>query len=332
MKNVLLIFRRDLRASLRDAMVLYILVIPFLIALVLNLLTTSTTGAILRVVIDPSVDQAVTDHLSTMARVERAGDAAALERRVRDLDDVYGLSQAGGRLLIHRQGNEKIPLEEVLRLALDTREEAQRLGAVRVTVSDVGWRLSPVKQYGGSLLAVFVTVFGAMVLMIHLVEEKQENTLAAMNVTPVKRWEYVAGKSLLGFLLPLIHVLAILVIIDYGAINYAMALVITLALALITVTTGFAIGVKTDNVIGAISALKMMFLPILGSVFGAIYLKESLHVLLWWSPFYWAFRALDRIILQTATWSGVLTSTAIILAIALAVFALLGKNIRRGMN
>lgn len=261
MKNILLIFRRDLKASLRDAMVVYILVIPFLIALVLNLLTTSTAGAALRVVVDPTVDQAVTDHLETMARVERAGDRASLERRVRDLDDVYGLSQSDGRMLILRQGNEKVPLEEVLKLALDTKDQAVLSGAVGVRVSDIGWRLSPVKQYGGSLLAVFVTVFGAMVLMIHLVEEKQENTLAAMNVTPVKRWEYVAGKSLLGFLLPVVHVLAILVILNYGAINYAMALVITLALVLITVTTGFAIGVKTDNVIVAISALKMMFFP-----------------------------------------------------------------------
>lgn len=107
---------------------------------------------------------------------------------------------------------------------------------------------------------------------------------------------------------------------------------VTLALSLTSVIVGFAIGIRTDNVIGAISGMKMMFLPILASVFGAIYLRESLHFLLYWSPFYWAFQAMDRIILQTAEWRDVLIPTGMILLISAVVMLLLAKQIRRGLK
>lgn len=332
MKKIWTIFRRDVKASFRDSMVIYILVMPFIIAVILNLLTASASGSALNVVVDPSVDAGVVEYLKTLGSVETAADAEALRERVDRLDDRYGLRMENGEYLIHRQGNETVEMQELLQMALDTRDHSELLSAVTVTVSDVGWKLSPVKRFGGSLLAVFVTVFGAMVLMIHLVEEKQENTLAAMNVAPVERWEYVTGKSVLGFLLPMIHVLGILVILDFGAIDYVKAAVVILALALTSVIVGFAIGIRTDNVIGAISGMKMMFLPILASVFGAIYLKENLHILLYWSPFYWAFQALDQIILQTAAWRDVLIPTGIILGISALVMALLGKRIRQGLK
>ena len=130
----------------------------------------------------------------------------------------------------------------------------------------------------------------------------------------------------------MIHVLGILLILNYGPIDYVKAAVVILALALTSVIVGFAIGIRTDNVIGAISGMKMMFVPILASVFGAIYLKESLHFLLYWSPFYWAFRAMDRIILQTATWQAVLLPTGIILLISTVVMLLMAKRIRQGLK
>jgi len=332
MKKIWTIFRRDLKSSFRDSMVLYILVMPFLIAIILNLLTASTSGTALNVVVDPSVDTEVVEYLKTVGSVETVTDSDALIERVNRLDDIYGVSMENGDYLIHRQGNEKVEMQQVLQMALDTRDHSELLTGVEVTVSDVGWILSPVKRFGGNILAVFVTVFGAMVLMIHLVEEKQENTLAAMNVAPVERAEYVAGKSILGFLLPVIHVLGILLILNYGPIDYVKAAVVILALALTSVIVGFAIGIRTDNVIGAISGMKMMFVPILASVFGAIYLKESLHFLLYWSPFYWAFRAMDRIILQTATWQAVLLPTGIILLISTVVMLLMAKRIRQGLK
>lgn len=332
MKKIFEILKRDLKSGMRDSMILYILVVPFLIAVVLNAVTGSVSESGLTVLVPESLPAEDTAYLKRFAKVTVVSTEKEVENRVMDLDDVYGVLKKGDTFQILQQGNEKIPLGETVRLLLDGQKNRDLEVPVEVSVTDVGWKLSPIKQFGGGLLVVFISVFGGMIIMINLVEEKQENTLLAMNVSPVTRPQYLTGKALLGFFIPLVHVMGILYILDYGDINYFMAGVVTLSIALISVIIGFAIGVNSDNILAAISGMKMIFLPILGSIFGAIYLRESLHVLLYWSPFYWAFRSINRIILKEAVWGDILLSTGLIVVIAAVLLFFMRKRIRRGLR
>jgi ABC-2 type transport system permease protein len=332
MKKILAIISRDAKSGMRDYMILYILVVPFIIALILNMLTSSVSESTLNLAVDGSMSAEDLSYLEGYAKVEVFDTEEELTDRISDLDDIYGVVKKGEGYEIIRQGNEKIEMHEMAELLLDSLSNTEIEVPVELTVSDVGWKLSPIKQYGGSLLAVFISVFGGMIILINLVEEKQEYTLAAMNVAPVRRIQYVAGKAALGFFVPLVHVLGILLILDYGDIDYLMAAAVTLSIALTSVIIGFAIGVNSDNILAAISGMKMIFLPILASIFGAIYLREGLHFLLYWSPFYWAFRALDDIILKQATWSGVLLDVGMIILISGAVMGIMSKKIRRGLK
>lgn len=146
------------------------------------------------------------------------------------------------------------------------------------------------------------------------------------------RVEFVMGKGLLGFVLPIIHAFGILGILHFPDINYWMVATVTLSIALISLIVGFVIGVMNDNPISAISSMKMLFIPILASIFGGIYLSNKWLFLLYWSPFYWAYDAMDSILLQEATWNHVLTNCGIIVIITGVVFILLSKRIRRGLN
>lgn len=332
MKNILNILGHDIKSGLRDFMIIFVLIMPLIIAVILNMLTSSISQSTLNVGVDPSIGTEASTYLEKYAKVEHFDNENELRERVSAMDDIYGVIGTEGGYTVIRQGNEKAEMHELLELLLDSMVNEDIEVPLKLTISDIGWKLSPVKQYGGSLLAVFATVMGGMVIMMGLVEEKQENTLSAMNVTPMERWEYVAGKSLLGFILPILHCIGILYILDYGKIDYLQASVIILCIALTSVIIGFVIGVNNDNVIGAISSMKVTFIPLLASVFGAIYLSDKLQFLLYWSPFYWAFIALDAIILQQATWAGIALSSAMILIISLVVFLLLSKKIRRGLN
>lgn len=332
MKKLLALTGRDLKSGLRDSMILYILIVPFLLAVILRMVTTSAGETTINIAVDNTVD------LATVSRLERYGNVEVYEGlddvrgRVDDSDDIFGITMDGERFSLIRQGDETEGTLELLQLIVNSTANAELEIPATVTVSDVGWRLSPIRQYGGSILAIFVSVFGGMIIMMNLVEEKQENTLAAMNVTPVERTTFVLGKGLLGFLVPLIQVFGVLFIMDYGPIDYLKVFVVTLAIATISVVIGFLIGVTNDNVIGAISSMKVLFIPILGSIFGAIFLREGLHFLFYWSPFYWAFRAMDPIILREAVWSNTLIYTGIILLISVLVFAGLRKRINKGLN
>lgn len=332
MKKILAIIRRDTKSGMRDYMILYILAVPFIIAVVLNMLTSSVSQSVLSLGVDGTITGEDLEYIREYASVEIFKSEEDLIRRVENLDDIYGVVKKDGHFQVIQQGNEKVEMHEMVMLLLDAMSNEDIEVPMNLTVSDVGWRLSPIKQYGGSLLSVFISVFGGMIILINLVEEKQENTLAAMNVAPVERAQYILGKAALGFFVPLIHVMGILLILNYGDINYLMAALITLSIALTSIIIGFSIGVNSDNVLAAISGMKMVFLPILGSIFGAIYLVEGLHFLLYWSPFYWAFVALDDVILQQATWGSVLFSTMMIAIISIAVMLLLRKKIRRGLK
>ncbi|MBO1264221.1 ABC transporter permease [Proteiniclasticum sp. SCR006] len=332
LKKILAIMGRDTKSGMRDYMILYILVVPFLIAVILNMLTSSVSQSILRFAVDDTVTEEEISYFTQYAKVEEFESEEVLLERVEALDDVYGITKDANGFQVVTQGNEKVDMQEMAVLLLDSLSNEDIEVPVTLTVSDVGWKLSPIKQYGGSLLAVFISIFGGMIILINLVEEKQENTLAAMNVAPVNRIQYVLGKAALGFLIPLVHVIGILLILDYGSINYFMAALVTVSIALTSVIIGFTIGVNSDNVLAAISGMKMVFLPVLGSIFGAIYLREGLHFLLYWSPFYWAFMAMDSIILKEAAWGSILFSTLMILLISSVVMLAMRKKINRGLK
>ena len=200
-----------------------------------------------------------------------------------------------------------------------------------VRISDMGWDLSPLARFGSSFLVVFMSVFGGIIVMLNLVEEKQYKTLAAVNVTAIHRWEYVVGKSLLGLVIPVIHAFTVLLILGFAQVNYLQVAAVTISIALISMIIGFVIGVYQSEPIGAVASMKIMFLPILGSIFGGIFLADKWQPFLYWSPFYWAFQSIDSIVLQQARWSQIWINNAIILAITLLLFLLMQKRIRRGM-
>ena len=331
MRRILVLFRKELKTGLRDSMIVYILIAPFILALILKAVSTSVSATTINIAVDGTVSEETSAILSEYAEVSIYGSKDEITKRIGDSDDVFGLTMEGDRFIIISQGDEMERSAELLEGIINHISNLETPKAIDVTVTDIGWKLSPMSQYGGSLLAVFVSVFGGMVILIGLVQEKQEKTITALNVSPIRKTELAAGKAALGFLFPLLQVVGVIALMGYEEIDYMMVIVVTISIALISVIVGFVIGANNDNVIGAIAGMKILFVPILASVFGAIMLKESLQFLLYWSPFYWAFKAMNKIVLNEATWPLVASYSGIILAITCAVFILLRKKIQQGL-
>ncbi len=328
--RIIAVLTRDLKSGLRDAMIAYIMIVPILIAIVLKLLVPSAGANLIHVAVLESADPAFISMLEDHGRVEILADRDALVNRVSAVDDVIGLIETPQGTEMIAGGNEQEGTVEMVTAVVDLWQNRDLEIPVLVRFSDVGWELSPLAQYGTSFLIVFVSVFGGMVVMLNLVEEKQANTLAAINVSAISRLEFVVGKGLLGFILPLFHAFAILLIMGFTSIHIGMTVVVVLSIALISLIFGFVIGIYNDNSMSAVSSMKIGFIPIFGSVFGAMFLDSQWHPFLYWSPFYWAFRSIDQIILQQAVWNDMLLNSLYILLITMMVFALLYKRIKRG--
>jgi ABC-2 type transport system permease protein len=269
--------------------------------------------------------------LGQYGTVEQFRTRDELIRRVQDTDDVFAVIVTGGEYEVIAAGNEAEGSREMVLSVINGIANQDLELPVTLSISDMGWQLSPLLQQGSNLILLFVSIFGGFIVMFGLVEEKQYKTLAAINVSAVSRSEYVIGKGILGFIIPVLLGYGILLILGFTSIDYLKVTLVILSVALIGVIVGFVIGVWNDNQMTAVSSMKMTFIPLLGSVFGAIFLPDKWLPVLYWSPYYWAYEAVDGIILKEAPWPFVLRNCAIILLITIVVFLLLQKKIRRGM-
>ncbi len=332
LSKIFRILQRDIKSGMRDYMVLYIIIFPFILAFILKMMTTSVGSITVNVAVDDSIGEDMILYLEDYAKVETFDSLDKMRERVNRTDDIFGLTMKDGGYLVYQQGNETQGTVDILDLIVTSYDNQDLEVPIDVRISDIDWKLSPLKQYGGSLLAIFMSVLGGMVILINLIEEKTEKTLTAINVSPTKRSEFVLGKGLMGFILPIFHSIGMLLLLNFGNIDYLMVFVTTISIALISVIIGFSIGVTNDNILAGISSLKMIFIPVLGSIFGAIFLSAKWHPFLYWSPFYWAFKSMDAIILKEATWGMIIMNSGIIIGITFIVFMGLSKRINRGLN
>jgi len=332
LRRILAVTMRDIRSGMRDAMIPYILIAPLLVTVLLKIFIPSVGSTVINVALPKTAEPAFAEYVERYGEVELLEDRDAIVKRVNATDDLFGIvPKADGYELI-TAGNELTGTIEMVQAVLSSWQNPDLEPPIELKISDMGWQLSPLARFGTNFLVVFMSVFGGMIVMLNLVEEKQYNTMAAINVSALRRWEYVLGKALPGIVLPILHAFAVLLIMGFTEINYLQVAVVALAIALISMILGFVVGVYQSEPIGAVASMKILFLPIMASVFGAIFLPEKWQPVLYWSPFYWAYRSVDDIVLQQAAWSDIWLHNLIILAITALVFGLMYKRIKRGMR
>ncbi|MBF7097148.1 ABC transporter permease [Alkalibacter mobilis] len=335
MKKILTIIGRDIKSGTRDWLIIYLSIAPILFALVIKGLMPGVESTTLNVVMQHDTPADISEYMESYFDVEYVSDLEAMNDRILRLDDVYGVvydsNNEGFETIM--QGNESADAHIALGLILDQYGLSEdTVLPVTVEFSDVGWEMSPLKLYGANIIILFTTVLGGMMILLNLVEEKMNNTLSAVNVSPITRTEFIIGKGSLGVLLALLGSIAVILILDFGSINYLMLLTSLLAISFISAIVGFGIGVVNDEPIAAIASMKVTFVPVLASIFGSMYLPEKWHFILFWSPFYWAYNSIRDILLKTAQWNQILLNSFIILVLTAILFFTLRKRIAHGLK
>jgi ABC-2 type transport system permease protein len=333
MKKILAIISRDVKSGTRDWLIIYLSLASLLIALILRTLIPGLSSSSLSVVMLDNADSKLVDTLSERATILLVDSQEALEERILRLDDVYGvIEQSDGTYNIINQGNEAMPMNDTLRYMINAYSGQSVTLPFEVAFSDIGWMMSPLKLEGGSLLIIFTTVFGGMLILLNLVEEKMSNTLSAINVSPISRTQFVVGKGLLGFMIPIFGGFGSALILGFTEIDFLMYFVSVVSISLISIIIGFSIGVVNNEPISAIASMKIVFVPILASIFGAMFLSNQWQFVLYWSPFYWAYNSIHAILLDEATWGQVLRNSGLIILLTGLVFLGLRKRIQNGLN
>lgn len=326
-KRILTITIRDFKSNIREFLLLYILIAPFILAAGLNVFIPSLESASVQFAVDQSVNSEFIDHLQSYGSVEIMDSQSELENRLNAIDEVIGFVKNEEAYELVLYGDERPGAADLGRRIIRQFESGIELEGFRFT--SLGVKESPVALIGTISLIAMALALGGGIIGLNIIEEKEEKTIRAVVVSPVNRFEFIVGKSLTGALTALIQTMGILFILGYGHVNLAQVLFFTIVSLCILILFGFLIGVLSSNQVMGLAILKFLFLPISISILGAVAVPKAWQFTLYWSPFYWSYLGYAQILEGTATWSIISIYSAWIVGLfGLVLFATRQKIIK----
>ncbi len=332
LKRIWFIFIRDIRINLREFMTIYMLVIPLILAVGINFLTPSIndTSVNLALVEGENLEQA--RYFDDFAHVELMAGKQEVEQRVGARDDVIGVLSSGGSYYILTQGNEPQSVVEYAKLLNVLYESDVQLEDARSEIVEFGRTVPPVKKMLVNMLLLLITMLAGMLISVNILEEKVDQTVAAINVTPTSRRAFIMGKGFTGIVVAIVSSIAVIFITGFYSVNLGQAALVVLSVTMISLIIGFLQGLNSDDFMEAAGSVKLLFLPMAGSIAGYEFVKGNWQIFFYWSPFYWAYRANDMILSQSGTWLQLILYVGIIAAICAVIYALLAPRIIKGLQ
>ncbi|MDW7671723.1 MAG: ABC transporter permease [Bacillota bacterium] len=332
-RKILTLFQRDLKTSVRNFITLYILVVPVMFAIMINVFSPGINDTTVEIVLLEGENPQQEKYFSQFAKVEVLQTIEDIEERVIKRDNIVAvLPDAGDEYFILRQGNEPEYVIDYVRYLTTFDHYDIGIQDSTAEIVDYGRDIPPLKKLMVNVAIIFTSIMGGMIIAINIVEEKVDNTISAINLSPVSRLGFIAGKSMIGVFVPIVGSFILLFFTGFRDINYFHALLMVATTCLISLTVGFVEGVNNDDVMTAAGNMKLLFLPLFGSIAGAELLADKWQPLFYWVPFYWAFKGNNLVLSNSGSWLEIVRYSGIVLVISLVVFAVLAPRIRKGLE
>lgn len=332
LKKIWSIFMRDLKVNLRDFLPLYILVIPVIFGFAINALAPSVNDTTVSLAMLESDDPAKVLYLEQFAKIELFSDLGEVEQRLEERDNIVAVLPEGENSKILAQGNEPEGVLVYAKMLNSFHELDLNVEETTAEFESFGRTEPPLKKMLVNISLLMTSVLGGMLISINIVEEKMDNTVSAINVSPLSRTGFVFGKSLMGIFLAVYGSIALLWITGYGNVNVGQTVIAIGAVTLLSVVIGFIQGVVNDDIMNAAAGIKTLFLPIGAAVAAVEVLSDKWQILFYWIPFYWTYKGNEAILSYTATWPQIIFYTTIVLVLSGIVYVILAPKIRAGLT
>lgn len=322
--------RKDLANSLRNNMVLYMVIFPILLALGLKLFMPSVTEMETTIAVDKAVGQQVIQGLDEFGKVEIYNSRQEVEERVEALDDISGIVKEGDEYVVVMEGNEPEAGTEmshaVMNMVLSDEPGAE------FTHKSMEKENSSMTEISASLLLLTAIMIAGMVSALNIIEEKETKAINALSVSPIKLPEFIASHLLVSLITSLILAFAAIITLLGLDINYLQIILAMVCSFGVGVGWGFLVGGIADNLIAAIGVIKSTALFLIGIPMASIYVPASFRWALYPFPNYWAFESYRNIFNGNQQWIGFNNSCLITLGFSLVVILLLAPFLRKRLN
>jgi ABC-type multidrug transport system permease subunit len=332
LKKIWTIFMRDFKVNTRDFIALYILVVPVVFGFGIQALAPSVNDTTVRLAMLESDNPAKAEYLEQFAKVEVFADMEDLTARVEKRDNIVAIISEGDNSYILTQGNEPESVMDFAKLVNSFYELELDVDETTAKFESFGRTESPLKKMLVNISLLFTSVLAGMMISLNIVEEKMDNTVSAINVSPISRVGFILGKSMMGMFLAIYGSVALVWITGYQNVNFGQMLLAIGAITLLSLVVGFIQGIANDDVMNAGAGMKMMFLPVAAAVAAVELLSDKLQILFYWVPFYWSYKGNEAILSYTSTWPQIIGYSAIVLALSSVVYYLLAPKIQKGLS
>lgn len=330
-KKIFAVFFRDVKVNSHDPLTLFILIFPVLFAIGINLITPGINDTTVSTAMVSGDDAGRIEFFKAVADVELFDSIKAVEERAGRRDDVIGIVKENGTYVIIAQGDEPKAQVDSVKLINALYDSGTNINDSRTELVDFGKTVPPLKKVMTNGLLLFISVFAGMITALNILEEKADRTVQAINVTPLSRPAFILGKSISGMLFSVLMSVVCLAVTGFLDIGIGQTLLVIASLTVLSMITGFLQGLNSNDVMEAAGSVKLMFLPLLGSILGYELLAAKWQVFLYWSPYYWAYKAIDLMFSGQGTWLETLIYTGVILLICGIIYVLLSPKIRKGL-
>lgn len=332
-KRIFYIFQRDLKTSVRNFITLYILVVPIIFAIMINVFSPGINDTTVEIVLLENENQQQSEYFKQFASVEFLKSIEAVEERVRKRDNIIGVIPKGSNeYYILAQGNEPDYIVDYVRNLITFDHYDIGMEDSIAEIIDYGRDIPPLKKTMVNTAIIFTSILGGMIIALNIVEEKTDNTISAIHLSPVSRIEYIAGKSMMGIIVPIIGTFLLVFITGFRGINYLYILLMVATSCIISILVGFIEGINNDDVMNAAGNMKLLFFPLFGSIAAQELLADKWQILFYWIPFYWTYKGNDLILSKSGSVLDIIKYSGIVLGISMVVFIMLAPRIRKGLE
>lgn len=331
-KRMWTIFIRDLKVNSKDFISLYIFIIPILFAVLINIFAPGINDTTANLALIEGENEKQVEYFEQFAKVELLENVDAVAERVEKRDTIIGILPEGNGYYLMTQGNEPEGVIEMAKMLKSFHELDISMDQSNGQIIEFGRTVPPLKKTLVNIAILFVSILGGMLIALNIVEEKVDNTLSAINLTPTRRLTFILGKSLTGIFFTLFGTFALILITGFASINILQLLLVLLITTTLSVLVGFIQGLTNKDIIGAAGSIKLLFLPLLAGVLAIELLGDKWQKFFYWNPFYWAYKGTDAILAESGTWGQILFYSGIVLVLNAVVFLLIAPKIRKGLE
>ena len=332
-RKILMIFKRDMKVSVRNFITLYIIVVPVIFAVIINIFSPGINDTTVEIVLLKGENSDQEEFFKQFANIELIDTVENIEKRVKKRDNIAGvLPGENDEYFILTQGNEPDYVVDYVRNLTAFDHYGIGLEDSMAEIIDYGRDIPPLKKLMVNVAVMFTSILGGMIIALNIVEEKTENTISSIHVSPVSRMGFIAGKSVIGVFIPIVGTFLMLMITGFRNINYFHALLMITTSCIISILIGFIEGINNDDVMNAAGNMKMLFLPLFGSVAAIELLADKWQPLFYWIPFYWTYKGNNLVLSGSGSFVDIIKYSGIVLGISIIVFIVLAPKIRKGLE